>query len=231
MAKNYISKVAFPAILVAGALALVGCSGGNASEPGGSNNAVSSTGDQAVVFDFSMDAPAPAKKLEIHLPEELIAAAGDKGAAVSVASFTATAHPLEGAEYCGIDLGINYKEGGLEALKSEGSKTPFENFGNGVFSTAYPSSAVEIASEFDAADPSPGVYVSDDFSSAIVIQDCAISLYDVDEDAVRYGFTAPNESYGLAGFSLAVMKDGQLGVPRSAVSGFVQDANGDWIVD
>lgn len=64
MAKNHISKVVFPAILVAGALALVGCSGGSESEPGGSNNAVSSTGDQTVVFDFSMDAPAPGKKLK-----------------------------------------------------------------------------------------------------------------------------------------------------------------------
>ena len=230
MTKKHSMKTAVSVTaLMVGAFVFTGCAGSNESVSSADG---SGSGSDVIVYEFAENGTAPAKKLQIQLPEDLIVAAGDKGKEVKISSFTATARTLPGVEYCAIDLGINYVEGGAEALAPNGeSELAVENFEGSVFGMGTGRASLEPMADFDEADASPGAFLADDLKSAVVVQFCAESPLDADEEDGEYYFAALNESSALAAFSLSVMKDGTLGIPEHKVGGFVRDTNGDWIAD
>lgn len=89
---------------------------------------------------------------------------------------------------------------------------------------------VAPASDLDDSDLKPGTYVSDDFKTMTVVDDCAASATDPD-NAVELELTKANEDGKLdtlAKMQLSVMTDGTIGV-GGEVDGYTRDANDNWI--
>lgn len=96
------TKTAAMAALGLSALLLTACSGG-----------------QGDAFEFQPEAIEPASDITISIPDDLREALGSQADGILVDSVDATPHDLDGLEYCGVDLAVDYADGGLDALAVE----------------------------------------------------------------------------------------------------------------
>jgi len=107
------------------ALLLAGCSttptGDGVDENAFSDGAPASTG----VFEFEFSTYDSEEELTIRIPEALIAAAGSDADGLLVGEVTAKARELDSSKACAVDLVIDYRGDGLDAL-SEPSMTKEE---------------------------------------------------------------------------------------------------------
>lgn len=86
------------------------------------------------------------------------------------------------------------------------------------------------ASDLDDSAPEPGTYVSPDYSTMTVVDDCAASATDPD-NAVELELTKADEDGKLdtlAKLQLSTMTDGTIGV-GGEVEDYTRDANDNWI--
>lgn len=83
--------------------------------------------------------------------------------------------------------------------------------------------------ELDPADPDTGLYMAEDYQSAVRVVRCASSVMDMDRSA---GFEFRNaEGEDIAEVDFVVMADDTISIASSEVDGLQQDANGMWISD
>jgi hypothetical protein len=180
-------------------------------------------------FEFQAEGVEPDSKLTISLPKDLRKAVGDGVSdRLLVDSYRAQAREVSGAEYCALELTIDYADDALDVLSAPlGDDTPAESLAQRLgFSSVVPTDA------FDPDAPESGTYISEDFETAIIVTGCATSATDPDE-GTEIIFPVFDEEYSdgvdeFAEASVSVMADGTLGV-SGEVAGYTQDANGDWI--
>lgn len=99
------------------ALLLAGCSGGPAASTDGNDTDEASSS----VFEFQVNGIEPAEEITIHVPDDLREAMGADADSMVVDQIVATAHDVEGVEYCAADLAITYVDGQPDGLVSAGS--------------------------------------------------------------------------------------------------------------
>lgn len=102
------------------ALLLAGCSGGSDASAG-----TDETGGEtaANVFEWQTNGIEPAEEITIRVPGDLREAMGSDADGMVVDQIVATAHDVEGVEYCAVDLAISYTDGQPDSLIKEGSET------------------------------------------------------------------------------------------------------------
>lgn len=102
------------------ALLLAGCSGGSDASAG-----TDETGGEtaANVFEWQTNGIEPAEEITIRVPDDLREAMGSDADGMVVDQIVATAHDVEGVEYCAVDLAISYTDGQPDSLIKEGSET------------------------------------------------------------------------------------------------------------
>lgn len=86
--------------------------------------------------------------------------------------------------------------------------------------------------DLDESAPEAGAYVSDDYTTITVVDDCAASATDPD-NAIEMELPSVNadgKSDTTATVELSVMTDGTIGV-AGEVKDYMRDANDDWITD
>lgn len=108
------------AALGGAALLLAGCSGGSDASAG-----TDETGGEtaANVFEFQTNGIEPAEEISIRVPDDLREAMGADADGMVVDQIVATAHDVEGVEYCAVDLAVSYTDGQPDSLIKEGSET------------------------------------------------------------------------------------------------------------
>ncbi|MGO1808553.1 MAG: hypothetical protein ACTH01_13465 [Micrococcaceae bacterium] len=101
-------------------LLLAGCSGGSDASTG-----TDETGGEtaAGVYEFQINGIEPAEEITIRVPNDLREAMGSDADGMVVDQIVATAHDVEGVEYCAVDLAISYTDGQPDNLIKEGSET------------------------------------------------------------------------------------------------------------
>lgn len=242
-------KTTTTALSLAGAAALLlaGCS----SEPAESDDTATegsadASASSGAVYDFplnGMGPVAPGETLTIELPDDLKEAAGDDATKVLVDSFTVSAHELDTAEYCAVDVGVNLVDddarqtiiSSFEGDSTHADDTDGQKIAN---STIYQGDIAPIG-DLDEANPDDGVYASDDGSEIVAVDDCAASASDDDSDTTL-GFIYFDDTHGrlsgkieqfinFASTDIAVMTDGTVSVPSSKTSDWMRDASGNWI--
>jgi hypothetical protein len=104
-------------LAAATALLLAGCSTA-ASGDGVDDNAFSdgAPAAQAKVFEFQTPSYGSEGELTIRIPEALVEAMGSDADGLLVGEVKATARELESSKYCAVDLAIEYRGDGLDAL-------------------------------------------------------------------------------------------------------------------
>lgn len=108
------------AALGGAALLLAGCSGGSDASAGADETG----GDPAAnVYEFQTNGIEPAEEISIRVPDDLREAMGADADGMVVDQIVATAHDVEGVEYCAVDLAISYTDGQPDSLIKEGSET------------------------------------------------------------------------------------------------------------
>src|SRR5699024_7762459 len=108
------------AALGGAALLLAGCSGG----PDASAGTDETGGETAAgVYEFQTNGIEPAEEISIRVPDDLREAMGSDADGMVVDQIVATAHDVEGVEYCAVDLAISYTDGQPDSLIKEGSET------------------------------------------------------------------------------------------------------------
>lgn len=135
-----------------------------------------------------------------------------------------------------LDYMLDYEEGdtGQDVVDRalEGNGKSSGDSVAGAFDVADLSGAGRPIAELDAADPEQGAYVSEDLSTLTAVGLCSASPNDED-DAIEASLPLIDEDGDVkdaATVEISVMTDGTLGV-MGEVSGYVQDANGNWIAD
>src|SRR5699024_153377 len=90
------------------ALLLAGCSGGSDASAG-----TDETGGEtaAGVYEFQTNGIEAAEEISIRVPDDLREAMGSDADGMVVDQIVATAHDVEGVEYCAVDLAISYTDG------------------------------------------------------------------------------------------------------------------------
>ncbi|MBS6364025.1 MAG: hypothetical protein KH427_02045 [Actinomycetaceae bacterium] len=89
-------------------------------------------------------------------------------------------------------------------------------------------------SDLDEAAPAPGRYLSDDGTKIIDVTECALEPFTDDGYAVS-GTNFPIKSAdggsvdNLGSVKYAVMKDGNVTITSSSISGYQQDSSGNWL--
>lgn len=102
------------------ALLLAGCSGGSDATAGTGGT----SGDSAAnVYEFQTNGIEPSEEITIRVPDDLREAMGADADSMVVDQIVATAHDVEGVEYCAVDLAISYTDGQPDSLIKEGSET------------------------------------------------------------------------------------------------------------
>jgi hypothetical protein len=102
-------------LAVATALLLAGCSPASTGD-GVDDNAVSEKAAPAGVFEFQTPAYGSEGELTIRIPEALLDAVGSDADAILVGEVTAKARELDSSKACAVDLVIDYRGDGLDAL-------------------------------------------------------------------------------------------------------------------
>lgn len=226
-------------------LTLAGCSSPDASaESSASSKEKTKTAqpDDGVVFDFSEINGIPAaKKITFEIPTELLEADTAYAEDRVLTSVTASSRELDSAEFCAVDLAYTWADGALDrTLNSEW----YNRFGEAETKTANQKMFTALgyggnlsqASEPDMDNLETGTYVSEDAQTATVITECASGPTDGDTGQVSFRqFKDVDDGTvdyrTLASAGLAVMKNGDLYVASSDVTGWAPDMNGTWIKD
>jgi len=97
------------------ALLLAGCSSAPSGD-GVDENAVSDGTPPAGVFEFQTPAYGSDGELTIRIPEALVEAAGSDADGLLVGEVTAKARELDSSKSCAVDLVLDYRGDGLDAL-------------------------------------------------------------------------------------------------------------------
>lgn len=105
------------------------------------------------------------------------------------------------------------------------STTPGQNAAARIFGE----SQSNPMSDLSTANPTTGVYVSDDGRSAVLVASCATDPRST-EDTVRLVFPlSDKQASTLAEANISIMKDGAVSVVKSKVEGYQVDASGNWL--
>jgi len=112
---NKTSMLAATTLAAATVLLLAGCSTAPTGD-GVDNNASSDGAPKAGVFEFQTPAYGSDGELVIRIPEALIDAAGSDADGLLVGEVTANARELDSSKACAVDLVIDYRGDGLDAL-------------------------------------------------------------------------------------------------------------------
>lgn len=227
------SRALFIAALAAvAAIALTGCSGATDALAG--NGAPAGSERPQGLFEFQTTSYSAEGELTVRIPEGLIAAAGSDFDEVLVTEIRATPRELEGSKYCAIDLSLDYADGAVDKILSDG--IALEDAGRGTVRSSYPFSTyygLFPMSEFEESPTDNGIWVSEDLATAVAVLNCAENP--MDEDAsieIRFeSRDAEGVQRDFARVNLTVMKSGTIGVVEAAVPHFVLDSQGTWIVD
>lgn len=100
-------------------VSLAGCSSDPAETPTDGTGSDST----ANVFEFQTNGVEPSEEITIRVPGDLREAMGSDADGMVVDQIVATAHDVEGVEYCAVDLAISYTDGQPDSLIKEGSET------------------------------------------------------------------------------------------------------------
>ena len=232
------------------ALALTGCSGGSTpagnGAPKADNGSPSGSNASDALWDFSNnDAMSQKQSITFAINDDLFAVATDYAGNRVFDSITVTGLEVSDAKYCAVKIEFDYADGvdmdaligayiaGYKSLNLERLDAASSLIGFG---------GLRADKEFGEADlknlTTDKLWISDDYSTATKIQDCATQPYDPDaftvpvEFAWAAGTEGGNGTYlmpTLARAALTVMKNGDLTVIDNDVSDFVRDSNGTWI--
>jgi hypothetical protein len=112
---NRTTMLAATTLAAATALLLAGCSTAPTGD-GVDNNASSDGAPKAGVFEFQTPAYGSEGELVIRIPEALVEAAGSDADGLLVGEVTAKARELDSSKACAVDLVIDYRGDGLDAL-------------------------------------------------------------------------------------------------------------------
>lgn len=117
MMKRTLHKPAATLAVAILGFSLAGCSSGPAETPTDGTD-----GDSAAnVYEFQTNGIEPSEEIAIRVPDDLREAMGADADSMVVDQIVATAHDVEGVEYCAADLAITYAEGQPDGLVSAGS--------------------------------------------------------------------------------------------------------------
>jgi len=98
-------------------LALTACSSSGDGKSSSNSQSNAQAGSDTQVQDFARIVPEPTKgAINMKVSDALKAAMGADASSLLVDSITAKAHPLEGAQYCALDLTFNYVNDGAKVL-------------------------------------------------------------------------------------------------------------------
>lgn len=241
-------------------------------------------GSDGDTYEWQTNGIAPGEELAIQVPDALRDAAGAEADGLLVKSYELKAHELDGAEFCAIDLAVDYADdatdkltqpdvteeefdeqrgdpeakvdemlmgefGSIEAAK-ERLGDRYEDYraemlasagGNDEYEPTPPEESlsdriVDVdgdtypADDLDPASPEPGAYVSDDYSTITIVQDCAKSPNDPDAAAtVEFPVTDDDGFSTFADADVVVMTDGVVSVLGGEVEGWMRDSSDNWI--
>ena len=234
------------------ALALTGCSAG--SEPTDAGTATVDNGspddtanDSDGVWDFSNnDAMSMKKSITFSINDDLFDVAADYQERRVFESITVTGVELDGPDDCAVTFDFVYADGvDTDTLVSEYiagyPSSNLDRLGGTAGLLGFGGYGADIQfGDADLDNPnSHSIYISDDMSTATKVQDCATQPYDPEVEPISLAFSYPGpdelsgiyEKPSLASAELTVMKNGDLTVLDSRVSGFVRDSNDTWISD
>jgi len=234
------------------ALAMTGCSAG--SEPTDAGTATVDNGSpddidngSDGVWDFSSnDAMSMKKSITFSINDDLFDVATDYQERRVFESITVTGVELDGPDDCAVTFDFVYADGvDPDALVGEyiagRTASNLDRLGGTAGLLGFGGYGADIQfGDADLDNPnSHSIYISDDMSTATKVQDCATQPYDPEVEPIDLAFSYPGpdelsgiyEKPSLASAELTVMKNGDLTVLDSRVSGFVRDSNDTWISD
>lgn len=231
------------------ALMLAGCSSspGESANGSGPEGEQSSQGQATTVYDFPLNGMEPVGKgeqLTVVLPDDLKQAAGEEASSVVVESFTVSSHELQTAEYCAVDISVEFVSDDARTELLDFYDT-VENLSDGTDGQKIAHATLyrgEIATldELDETDPEEGIYAADDGSQIVQVADCASSPQDDDADiTLGFSYLGTRNSLGdsyevykdFATANLAVMTDGSVSVASTDTGDWTRDSSGNWIKD
>lgn len=248
--RNALVRPACVVLGIAAALVLAGCSSDTAPADGDTvevdNGTPQDPNDNDAEWDFSNnDAVSKVKTITFTINDDLLDVATDYAENRIFESISVKGLELDGPDFCAVEIEFGFADGvDMDALISD-------------YTAGYPSSSLEridavsgllgfdglrADKEFgdpDLDNPSDTIWIAEDYSTATKVQDCASQPYDPEAQTVPLAFAAPelvgvSQMYSLPSLGsaeLTVMKNGDLTVIDTRVSGFVRDSNGAWITD
>lgn len=116
MSRPPMMRTSAAALAIGCALTLSACSGGDkpAEKPAGSTGGSQAAGP---TYDFMSQSVPSTSGLTILIPQKLKDAMGSESGNLLVDSYQLAPHPLDGAEYCALDIKPSWVNGGIAKLK------------------------------------------------------------------------------------------------------------------
>jgi len=142
-------------------LLLAGCSAGPTGD--GVEDNGSTGGPVTEAFEFQSPVYGPETTLTMRIPAALVDAAGSEGDGLLVTEVTANARELDSPKSCAVDLVIDYREDGLDALSAPSmTKAEYTAQGENELKAALMQEfGVETVEEAVASDPGAAAEVEE----------------------------------------------------------------------
>ncbi|QVJ03498.1 hypothetical protein KGD82_27870 (plasmid) [Nocardiopsis eucommiae] len=185
--------------------------------------AASACSSGAAEYEFAEVPEEPTSSLVIRLPQEVVDQSEDYQQERVFEAYTVTGVEAEDSSRCAAEIEFEYAEGGLERLvesvDQELAATP----------TSDKTTGERMASDLTSLDNDGEM--AEDYSSAVVPRQCAVSPQEADETLTLHFRTindkALPDSIGMV--EVALMSGGDLVVVDSEIEDWQMDANGNWI--
>ncbi|PSK88923.1 hypothetical protein CLV63_12811 [Murinocardiopsis flavida] len=196
---------------------------------------------QGDVYDFTrFEGELPSEKITIGFSEELLELAKADGVNPLITSVTVTGRELEGS-MCAADVEFTYADGGLDRLADASDDKNSNNEGKSpqeivAGRTVQGPGDGLTEDKFDESKPEEGTYISEDFTTAVLVAPCAESPTDEDRN-LKLKFpdeeTYPGYPVHFAEASITFLNDGTIGLiqDESEVKEYQPDSNDQWISD
>lgn len=186
--------------------------------------ALSACSSGAAEYEFAAMPEEPTSSLVIRLPQEVVDQSEDYQKERVFESYTVTGVDAEDSSRCAAEIQFEYAEGGLEryveSVEQELAATP----------TSDKTAGERMASDLSRVN-TDDVEMAEDYGSAVVPLQCAVSPREADETLTLHFRTINDESLpdSFAMVEVGLMAGGELFVVDSEFDDWQMDANGNWI--
>lgn len=186
------------------------------------------------VFDFTEESMEPADSIQFRVPSDLIDLEEEYAEQRVLDSVTLTAVESEDPSLCSVGYQFNYAGGGLDRLVeyANGEAAASSDSSTSGIPTPTVSDPDQAAYQALTRDNSSEFEIGEDYSTAVVPVQCSPSPADDSHRVdVTFMHIDGSNSSRFAEAEVTVMRNGELFIQHTDVSGWQVDSNGNWIGD